>query len=67
MKRVFCSLVQSLHVLGHPQTFVWARLDRILAIMLPLPFAIPTSICRSKVTICSGLYLFIGVSSSPKK
>ena len=24
------------------------------------PFAISTSICRSSVTTCSGLYLFIG-------
>src|ERR1700732_1227163 len=26
------------------------------------PFAISTSICRSKFTICSGLYLFIGMT-----
>src|SRR5271156_462857 len=30
-----------------------------------LPFAIPTSICRSNVTICSALYLLLGISSRP--
>src|SRR5271169_2915894 len=29
------------------------------------PFAISTSICRSKFTICSGLYLFIGMTGLP--
>src|SRR5664279_605219 len=29
------------------------------------PFAMLTSICRSIVTICSGLYLFIGMTASP--
>jgi hypothetical protein len=29
------------------------------------PFEISTSICRSSVTICFGLYLFIGMSRSP--
>jgi hypothetical protein len=29
------------------------------------PLAISTSICRSNATICSGLYLFIGMTSLP--
>src|SRR5580704_3149818 len=29
------------------------------------PFAMPTSICRSIVTICSGLYLLIGMIRVP--
>jgi len=29
------------------------------------PFAISTSICRSKFTICSGLYLFMGMTGLP--
>ena len=29
------------------------------------PFAISTSICRSSVTICSGLYLLIGITGFP--
>jgi hypothetical protein len=28
-----------------------------------LPFAIPTSICRNKVTICSALYLLMAMTS----
>src|ERR1700675_1161957 len=31
------------------------------------PFAMPTSICRSIVTICSGLYLLIGMTSYSSK
>jgi hypothetical protein len=31
------------------------------------PFAIPTSICRSNVTICSALYLLIAISSRPPR
>src|SRR5271156_3013591 len=31
------------------------------------PFAIPTSICRSNVTICSALYLLMGISSRPPR
>jgi hypothetical protein len=31
------------------------------------PFAIPTSICRSKVTICSGLYLLMDMTSFPSR
>src|ERR1035438_7464124 len=31
------------------------------------PFAIPTSICRSIVTICSGLYLLIGMTRFSSK
>src|ERR1017187_3394589 len=31
------------------------------------PFAMPTSICRSTVTICSGLYLLIGMTRFSSK
>src|SRR5450631_2269116 len=31
------------------------------------PFAMPTSICRSIVTICSGLYLLIGMTRFSSK
>src|SRR5271167_357841 len=31
------------------------------------PFAIPTSICRNNVTICSALYLLFGISSRPPR
>src|SRR5258706_12977378 len=31
------------------------------------PFAIPTSICRSNVTICSALYLLIDMTSLPPR
>src|SRR5271154_4470872 len=31
------------------------------------PFAMPTSICRSNVTICSALYLLFGISSRPPR
>ena len=30
-----------------------------------LPFAIATSICRSRCTICSGLYLFVEMIEPP--
>jgi hypothetical protein len=29
------------------------------------PFAIPTSICRSRVKICAGLNLFVGMTGLP--
>src|ERR1700687_5247619 len=31
------------------------------------PFAIPTSICRSNVTICSALYLLMDMTSLPPR
>src|SRR5277367_1639622 len=41
---------------------IWTSLQ---ACGVVFPFAISTSICRSKFTICSGLYLFIGMTGLP--
>jgi hypothetical protein len=45
------------------------RLNRDLCFLAGLRRGLPirdsTSTCRSSVTICSGLYLLIGMSSSP--
>jgi uncharacterized protein (TIGR01777 family) len=38
---------------------------KLTACGVVFPFAIPTSICRSNVTICSALYLLFGISSQP--
>src|SRR5215813_3793091 len=35
--------------------------------LVGLPLAIPTSICRNKVTICSGLYLLMAMTSFPPR
>src|SRR5271170_4098700 len=41
---------------------IWTSLQ---ACGVVLPFAISTSICRSSVTICSGLYLLIDMTGLP--
>src|SRR5271170_2750579 len=41
---------------------IWTSLQ---ACGVVLPFAISTSTCRSSVTICSGLYLLIGMTGLP--
>jgi TolB-like protein len=49
----------------------YARIERTVisaslqACGVLFPFAISTSICRSRATICSGLCFFLGMSSSP--
>lgn len=37
--------------------------EKLLPCGAVFPFAISTSICRSGVTVCSGLYLFVDMTS----
>ena len=47
--------------------FIAQELRNLQACGVGFPFAMLTSICRSIVTICSGLYLLIGMTSFSSK